>query len=463
MSQGVVFGRQLRGQNDRSNHSDPFELKLPSRPTQENGTSSEWSPFPGVHCKEQGTTHPWSVQNMPGMPMPGPLAGSEGPPSLAMAAWSAAILAWRFGSVVVRAFFRFWKSVTIELAWVGRDAGRREVGRQVGRGITAGGSALRPTGVQGLPLSGSQRGERLPDDGPIGLDRRGQARRNLSLERFLVVLKGLEIGLKLGARLRERVTGETWTTQALGSAMEIEGVRSSRSAFQVEGVHVRSRTGSCTRGSVPPWESLRPCPCGIQELPPFQRLARRSMPDLHSRRLRTRGVNSVEDAQQCLQGIHRYDSILPGIAFSTGSAHADRLASFPISRIQERKRAPKNAGRVENLKTWSSFRRRSEESVSRVSATRSLGLNQTAEEGGTQLDSPELSCVRISPRAAHQPRWGDLIKPGVSTPGATGPPTTLPSPVGTTSAVPLAVRAEVSPLRGWSAGNGEVFRPRPRG
>src|SRR5208282_4311869 len=55
---------------------------------------------------------------MPGAPMPWLLAGKEGPPSLTMAASSAAILAWRVGSVVVSAFFRFWRSVSIVLIWL---------------------------------------------------------------------------------------------------------------------------------------------------------------------------------------------------------------------------------------------------------------------------------------------------------------------------------------------------------
>ena len=142
-------------------------------------------------------TRPLSVQKKPGMPVP--LTGSEGPPSLTMAALSAAILAWRVGSVVVMRGLQILEVGSDRARLAGRDAGRGEVGHQVGSGITAGGSARRPAGVQGLHLGWGQLGKRLPDDVLIGLDRRCQARRNLGLECLLVGVKGLEIGLKLGA------------------------------------------------------------------------------------------------------------------------------------------------------------------------------------------------------------------------------------------------------------------------
>src|SRR5208283_3849633 len=150
----------------------------------------------------------------------------------------------------------------------GRDAGCREVGRQVGRGIAAGCSGRRPTGEQGLHLGWCQRGECLPDDGLISLDRRCQARRNLGLKRFLVGLKCLEIRLKLGARRLEALSGKAaggnaiggaWerevVTRATGSAGELEVVSRPMEAFHVQRVYEGSGIGSFTRGSIPSSES----------------------------------------------------------------------------------------------------------------------------------------------------------------------------------------------------------------
>jgi hypothetical protein len=161
--------------------------------------------------------------------------------------------------------------------------------------------------------------------------------------------------------------------------MKIEEVGSSRPASEVKGTDMRGRIRPHSGvSSIPSSKSLRWAPCGIQELPTFQRLARRSPLDFHSRWLWTRRCDSLKDARQSHQGIHRNDSILPGIAFRTRFAHANPLASSLLNQFRQRKRAKKTpeAAEITSLVFFAELI--AKDSVSHVSALRSRGFTQRA-------------------------------------------------------------------------------------
>src|SRR5271157_4901056 len=251
--------------------------------------------------------------------------------------------------------------------------------------------------------------------GPAVLDDCRLVGGDLGLKRFLVGLKCLEIRLNLGARRLEALPGNVTRGNATGSnasrsAGEREaGTRATGTArtagerqtvtrpvctlraFRVQRVYVGSGIGSFTGGSIPSCESLRRCPCGVQELPPFQHLARRSTPDLRSRSLCTRSVDSVEGLQQCLHRFHRIDSILPRIA-----VHPRGLMGILPHQRSGRVKAHLNITRNrEIMRTWEFHRRRALDSVSKSSTARTRGLNQNGETGPRWRKKKDGIVVRL--------------------------------------------------------------------